>query len=499
MSAKKEWWYADEEHEQWIGPLGLDDIDQSHARGEIDDDTLILHRSMLQVEPGLKGIPTEQGIPYKMLNRIALEFSPSVEDFMRLRDTQATTILSGPNNSGKTLLLKFLFANVAEDAYLVACNRFSTVDLLPNAQPDQDRRFAQDNFRRALYINRTNRDDNDTNLAGIITGLKNNDREKLFRLCRECLDATLTLRRSDPENDFSPFYIDIDGESVSLSSTGTSLLLTLLGLCLSSRFEVLFIDEPEIGLSPRIQSMIPRLLYDPERRTEYFPHLKRVYIATHSHLLLDKKNLSNNFTVTKLGRTCSIRQVETISDFHQLQFNMLGNDLESLFLPAAILIVEGTSDVAFLSRVFQLRMPTRRITIVPAYGDGVVNQLHILRTIFGELDKTPYRNRICVLLDKRQSVRLDRVTGLGVPKENIIVWSKNGMEYYYPRDIVAEAFCCGTQTIDTCNCEGDPIEVNGIRKTKKELAQYVAQRMTADTVLDNEVDSLLQRLTEVCE
>ena len=40
-----------------------------------------------------------------------------------------------------------------------------------------------------------------------------------------------------------------------------------------------------------------------------------------------------------------MEQVTTVSAFHALQFRLLGNDLESLFLPSAIVFVEGDADI----------------------------------------------------------------------------------------------------------------------------------------------------------
>lgn len=318
---------------------------------------------------------------------------------------------------------------------------------------------------------------NDSNiqLEQTITGLKNRQRNVLFRFCQEFLGSTISLKSADPENEFSSYYIDIDGENLSQSSTGTRLLLTLLGICLDSQYHTILIDEPELGLSPKIQSVVSRLLYDPQQRQEHFPHLRQLYVATHSHLLLDRKVLSNNFIVARRENTASVEQVRSIVQFHQLQFNMLGNDLESLFLPAAILIVEGPSDISFLSRLLQIRIPDRNITIVSAHGDAVLEKLNVIKALFGDLDKSPYANRVCVLLDRQQSVKLGRLKNM-IPERNVVVWPKNGIEYYYPESIVAQAFCCDPSELSMCKFESDPIEFNHVRKTKKELAQFVADR-----------------------
>jgi hypothetical protein len=75
------------------------------------------------------------------------------------------------------------------------------------------------------------------------------------------------------------------------------------------------------------------------------------------------------------GRTVSITQLKSVADLHHLQFNMLGNDLESMFLPSAIVVVEGDSGVNYVSAVVQLHIPDRKVAIVRAGGDGEVQKL----------------------------------------------------------------------------------------------------------------------------
>ncbi len=47
-------------------------------------------------------------------------------------------------------------------------------------------------------------------------------------------------------------YVDMDGQNLSVGSTGTRLLMTILGLCMDPAFESILIDEPELGLGPKI-------------------------------------------------------------------------------------------------------------------------------------------------------------------------------------------------------------------------------------------------------
>nr|MCH1923124.1 hypothetical protein [Shewanella ferrihydritica] len=75
---------------------------------------------------------------------------------------------------------------------------------------------------------------------------------------------------------------------------------------------------------------------------------------------------SNNFVLTKAGKVISVNPVQSVGDFPQLPFHMLGNDLESIFLPSALVIVEGPSDVIFMSKMVQLPVPDYKVAIVRA-------------------------------------------------------------------------------------------------------------------------------------
>lgn len=491
----RDWQYYDGAQGQWVGPASLEDLDELNRTGVIDETTEVISQRMIR----LRG-PKARAIPYGSLSRPKVEFSPNLEEFFAARSDRFATILSGPNNCGKTLALKNLFSLTGYGGYLVGCNRFSHVDFLNTRALDQlEHRRYFDNFADSFYTTSQNTENNDRNLEQVLTGLKDSARDKLFSISRDLLGNTFSLKRTDPENTFSPFYVDMDGENLRFGSTGTRLVLTLLGILLDDRFSTILLDEPEIGLSPRIQSRLARFLYDEKRREEFCPHIRQLYIATHSHLFLDKRDTSNNHLVSKSGNRVTIKKLDSIAAFHELQFSMLGNSLEALFLPAAILIVEGASDVVFLSKVFGLHLATHQIAIVRAGGDGEVqNKLNILKEAFGDMSKSPYRARTFVVLDKVHTLDKRRLENQGLAAEQVFVWSENGIEHLYPVELVAEAFMVAPADVAVANIESDPIELNGIRKTKKELAAFVAEKLSLEHQLKEELAAVVRRVRESC-
>jgi hypothetical protein len=496
---RKEWSYYDEVANDWVKPyVSREDLTALYSEGKINDFTQVVNvRTARPSGPGM-GV---QGVIYSRLSTIDVTFDPQPDEFHAARAGKHTTVLSGPNNGGKTFFLKHIYSYVGHDGYLVACNHFSSVDVLNSRQREESEHV--DRFRNFIFnfeSSQMNSEDNDLRLDQILTGLKDRQRDKLFDTAQRLIGNRFEMVPTDPDNKFSPFIVTMDGENLRYGSSGTRLLLTLLGTLLDERFSTILLDEPEIGLSPRIQTQLARFLYDPNERVVFCPHIKQLYVATHSHIFLDRTTYSNNFVVTKSGRQISAKQVGSVSDLHHLQFNMLGNELESLFLPSAIVIVEGESDVTFLTKVLGLHLPDPRIAMVCAHGEGEVKaKINFFREAFGDVASNLYRERLFVVFDQRISTRLGRIEGQGVMVENIVTLSKNGIERYYPPELLAAAFHCDMTDVGMIDLEHDPIEFNGHRYSKKELAEYVASRLTTKHGLDEEVMMFVKKLHDACK
>lgn len=417
-----------------------------------------------------------------------LLFSPPLPDFVGERKEAYYTTLSGGNNSGKSVVLKEMKNELGRIAYMAGPQRFYHITELST------RRFNRDdydhwesNFRQQSQQNELNYEQNFIDLGRIIGSLKDEKRQKLFKLAGDMIGTTFTLQRFDPENELSPRYVDMDGQNLAVASSGTRLLITLLGLCMDDEYHVMLIDEPELGLSPRLQAQLSRLFTDKERRAEYFPHLSGVFVATHSHLMLDKQDISNNFTVTRNGRDVTLHQLATPSDLHRLQFNMLGNSLEDLFLPAAIVICEGKTDQPFIERVLQLRHPGRRILVIESQGD-VKRAFNNLANSLGDIRKSPFRDRTFVVLDSIHTAGTrEKLETLGAKSENIVVWGKNGIEYVYPPTLLCRAFSCGNEAIGGMMTEEDNVTIGKVSIRKVSLAEQVVGNMQAETVQSDEL------------
>jgi hypothetical protein len=215
--------------------------------------------------------------------------------------------------------------------------------------------------------------------------------------------------------------------------------------------------------------------------------------------VLNREVLSENFIVSKSANVVATRQVRSTAELHELQFGMLGNDLDHLYMPAAVVVVEGPCDT-FISRLITLHVPNRRVSIVVSRGDGrIPEKLQTLSEGFGELRSSPYRSRLFVVLDAKHDVKKSSLERLGVAPENIHVWTQNGIEWYYPKKHVAAAFKCSESDLLGLDLGQERISVNAITQTKAELARFVKDRVGLDDTLDAEITTLLDKIKKAID
>lgn len=243
-----------------------------------------------------------------------LEFVPSLQLFGQSRASSPYTVLAGPNNSGKSLTLRWLKAAMGRSAYFVGTNRFYHVYHLSTGLRDSNELDQFENTFHSHFNDEShNHEHNVFDLGRILLGLKDSRRAQLFELCGSLIGSKFSLKKVEAENDLSPRYIDMDGQNLSVGSTGTRLLMTVLGLCMDDRFNTILIDEPELGLSPKVQTALSGFLQDSDQRRTYFPHLSRVFVSSHSSLFLARGDITNNFVIAKEGKRISLNRDQTQS------------------------------------------------------------------------------------------------------------------------------------------------------------------------------------------
>jgi len=252
----------------------------------------------------------------------------------------------------------------------------------------------------------------------------------------------------------------------------------------------LFIDEPEIGLEPQVQRNFLRVLKTVAEGSAS-GHKKRIEVATHSHLFVDRVTIDNNYVVTKENDgSARIRSISTEPELHDLVFRLLGNSPSDLFFPKNIVIVEGPSDREYLNRILVLKGIT---AIAIHYAEGAENVDVALPAIDQMLRTTAYlplyRGRICILVDKqsrREVVQKWRQYLGDTSGKRVIELEKGDVEQYYPAAILGEITGLQGTEMETGLAEylkrvkkGERSPQMGkFRGGKIALARAVAERMT---------------------
>lgn len=441
------------------------------------------------------------GVTIKEFLKSDITITPTIKELMNQRNDKPLTIISGPNNTGKTYVLKRLRYFLGENSLILLPNRFYELRSIPYNNFSKEQR-SQDysRYMQQFLSSKKNDDTNRMQLDRVFGSLTSKKQDSLIKIMEELLGDNFCIKQRDPEMRGSEWYIEMNGDDFNYSSTGTRLLMTLLANCMWDEYDTILIDEPELGLSPKLQKIIFNVFSDHKLRKQYFPHLKSIWITTHSHVFLDKSDFSNNLIVSKNQNQINVTTVQNINEFNELQFDLLGNDIEELFLPSLIVLVEGISEVEYLKRVLSLNYPNTKITIVNAKGDGgMAAKVKILDEAFGGISKSPYNGKIVVVLDKTITCNIEKLINKGIHKEHVVQWDKNGIEYYYPSEILSEIFSCAQDDVfSKLEFEGNTIKANGIEENKRELAIKVLNKLSVTSVYPEEMgDKLFKAISSI--
>lgn len=412
----------------------------------------------------------------------------SAAALQKIRESEYS-VLVGRNNCGKSYLLKTLTQQWGQSSSYLGPARYQNFNLLGYYTPNRNRRDEKwRQFMNHWQQQHQNIDNSPVNLQQAIAELSDDQRDRLTEIIDTLLGVKLEIRHTVELNSMSQKYISCGGHNISYTSSGFRLITTLVTSLLDTDYDTFLIDEPELGISPEAQGVLADFLFDRNHRAKYFPHIKTIVFATHSTIFLDRVHITNNYTIQKHGDEISVRPVENKIEFNGIHFFLLGNRFETLYLPSAIVLVEGKCDHAFIERVLSQRYSSHLTSVIPAHSDSRIKEiLNIAKGIFADLQKSPYRDRIFIVLDSVHSATLpDLLVAMGIPREHVIIWPKNGIEYYYPPSLVDRIFGTGGEL----QIIGDVISRNGVSYNKGELAEKVVALLESRTPMHEDFTQL---------
>ena len=424
---------------------------------------------------------------YQYDQRPGTQFAEQAQSFMQSIQDCEYVVLCGRNNCGKSYLLKTLTQQAGERASYLGPARYQNFNVLGSFAPNRNQRRRtkkHQEFMNQWRNQQQNLDNSPFNLQQAIAELSNDKRNQLFEIMQSLLGSKMELRHTVENNSMSQQYISVNGHNISFTSSGYRLITSLITSLLDEEFDTFFIDEPELGISPEAQGVFSDFLFNKEIRDKYFGHIKTLVLATHSTIFLDRNEITNNYFVEKDGDLIDITRVQNISDINRMHFFLLGNRLETLYMPSVIIIVEGKCDYKYINRMINIHFENSNVSVIQANGDSRIKEIfNLTKNLFGDIQKSPYRDRIFAVLDSVHGKGLTAsLESMGLPKDNIVIWQKNGIEYYYPNQILQSIYgSTGEVEID-----GDMVKLNGIEYNKNQLAELVVDKLTKETELPQE-------------
>jgi len=347
-------------------------------------------------------------------------------------------IFTGPNNSGKSALLQYMnmYSSIRERCDYVSPRRFDLSNEVAIALNFKNEILSAWNQRKS-YSESTAEFSAPDAIRELVS-LPNAARDRIVDWHNRYF-GELRIEKADPGNDFSPPRITIDGRLATQQGSGSRAVLGVLCALLHPDRSVLLIDEPEIGVEPQVQKRLMGLIRKVAGGKDDLPK-KQVYIATHSHIFLDKECLTNNWIVTKTSEgIATLTQVKTFAQLHTLIYRLLGNSPDDLLFPDNILIVEGVSDEIFWRRVLGLANATG-IAVHYSDGDALIGAAassvdQMLKT----LSYIPwYREHLCIAVDASVSdTQINEWRAfLKDDGSRVRRLQRNGIEYYYPASLL---------------------------------------------------------------
>lgn len=412
-------------------------------------------------------------------------------------------VLTGPNNSGKSAILQWLniHSPIAQQADYVSPRRFELSNQVAMAL-DSDTEL-QNLFQQRKQYNETIAELQAPDAVRELVHWNDRDRDRVVEWHNKYF-GQLVIAKQNEQNKFSPPRITIDDRLATQQGSGSRAVLAVLVALFDPSHQAVLIDEPEIGIEPQVQRRLAALMRKVAKGEDGLP-MKRVFIATHSHLFLDRDEVASNYIVTKgPDGFAAVRQAASQDDLHALVYHLLGNSPADLFFPDNILVVEGPSDQAFWRSVLSLGEGAG-VAVHYADGDGSVGAaLPAIEQMLKTQAYIPfwYRDRICVVVDA--SVDLGRMNEwrefLADDGTRVRRLAQNGIEFYYPRSVLRVITGLDGAELETGIAAFIAAIGAGARRalfgsfngSKRELSVLVANMMTRDHLAE-----LAPELTEI--
>lgn len=422
------------------------------------------------------------------------------EKYFKEIQTNKLSVIVWRNNSGKSFLLKNLKGKMWSSTHLIQVNRYQNFSLIQEFSPNEN---EKEQFHSS-FMDAIQQPQNSENvlvwLPQAFWKLHEDKVKVLYKIIEDFFSITKVESKNIKEwYPFSQRYVDCDGINLAYMSSGFRLCIYLLAVLLDDTFDSILIDEPELGISPELQWKLAELLLNDENRKTYFPHIKHLILATHSSIFLDKQDIGNNYMIKKTGDNISINKTKDRIQFYDIN-SFLWNRFETLWLPSVIICVEWETDEKFLQKVMNLRFPDLRVSVLDSahyenskwWESKISWIIYLLNKFVWEFQDSPYRNRIFILVDSSFKEKdKEKIISKWLLDENFKILSQNGIEYYYPQEILDKIFKTKKYQV-SFNTKGE-IFFWDVVFSKKELNNKVVDLLSVDNEYPSEFEKFIKK------
>jgi predicted ATPase len=230
---------------------------------------------------------------------------------------------------------------------------------------------------------------------------------------------------------------------------------------------------------------------------------RQIIISTHSPLLIDKADVTNNWIVKKVGGKTIVQRVEVRESKEGTEEKVdlksvlleLGFVPGDIFLKDFVLFVEGGTEKEAIIPIFAEKLGFQdfedRVAVISIGGQNQLkNYLRIWTQILGYVPL-----EYLVILDRHSKELIhDIVKELGVEAKRFIVLERESIEDYYPPELIVEALkALGIEDITEKDIDPNKPIVKQIEKILKErgkmkknwkiwIGHYVAEKMDKEKI-----------------
>lgn len=165
---------------------------------------------------------------------------------------------------------------------------------------------------------------------------------------------------------------------------------------------IFLIDEGELHLHPGAQRHLKSALEDLANDGD------QIFLTTHSSVLITDESAEDKQSTFKVEKfEDGVTNIDIQDEYAKknIIYELLGGSPTDLLMPSNFIIVEGPSEVEFLSRVITRHYPaTKSLKLLPARGDfnQSVQLINSLEKLFTPLSESIYKGHFQVIVDKNK-------------------------------------------------------------------------------------------------